>query len=311
MTDQVRDCDVLIIGGGPAGLTAGIYSSWLGLKTIILESAVVGGRAGMAPQIENFPGFENGIKGKELAEKMEHQASRLGSEIKTNEEALGMNLDREMKLVNSRKKSYQTTVIIVATGTQRRRLRVSGEIEFLGRGVSYCAVCDGLFFKNAGVAVVGNDEETALDALYLSDIAGNVAIITHGKSLGVEGTILKRLKTKPNIEIVEGKVMAIRGDKVVKAVSILEHNTQRKLEKEVDGVFITLGGVPMTETVQRAGINTDSKGCLIVDRHQKTNVEGVFAAGDCTCGGMQIVTAAGEGAVAAMRASAYIRSRKA
>ena len=209
--------------------------------------------------------------------------------------------------MTTRKQTYQAPVLIIATGTQRRKLHVTGETEFLGRGVSYCAVCDGPLFKNRAVAVVGNGEEAAIDALALADLASKVTIVSQEPDLAIEGALIDRLREKPNVEIVLGKVTQIIGEQIVEAVRIQDYKTQLETEREVRGVFVALGGVPLTAIVQNAGINTDRNGCLTVDRQQKTNVEGVFAAGDCTCGGMQVVTAAGEGAMAAMKASAYVR----
>lgn len=154
---------------------------------------------------------------------------------------------------------------------------------------------------------MGNSEEAAVDALALADLASGVTIITQDEAVNIEGTLLARLRDKPKVEIVKGQVKQILGDKVVKAVKLQAYDTKQEEERAVNGVFVSLGGVPLTAIVQNAGIATDKNGCLIVNRQQKTNVEGVFAAGDCTCGGMQVVTAAGEGAMAAMRASALVR----
>jgi thioredoxin reductase (NADPH) len=307
MSEKSKICDVLVIGAGPAGLATGIYSSWLGLATVILDASVPGSRALGAPRIENFPGFEDGIKGRELVERMKKQASKFGAEIKTNEEVVGLDLYGEIKKVATREGTYRARAVVIATGTQRRKLLVPGETGFIGRGVSYCTVCDGPLFRNAKVAVVGNSEEAVIDALFLADFASHVEIVTQKNELKLEGALNERLQEKTNVEIVDGKVVAILGDHTVKAIKIVESQTQRETEKEVKGIFISLGGVPMTEIVKNAGINADKNGCIIVDRAQRTNIEGVFAAGDCTCGGMQAVTAAGEGAMAAMKAAAYVR----
>lgn len=307
MSNKIQKCDILIIGAGPAGLTAAIYSAWLGLKTVVFETGIVGGRAWLAPKIENFPGFPDGVKGSELSDKMTQQATRFHAEIKIDEEVIGLDLKSEMKKVVSRKQTYEAQTVIIATGTQRRKLRVPGETDFLGRGVSYCAVCDGPFFRNKVVVIVGNGEEAAIDALSMADIASKIMLVTHEREVDIEGTLLHRIQNNPNIEIVKGQVTEIIGDQVVKAVKILEYDTKQTTEEPVNGVFVSLGGVPMTAIVKSAGITTDRTGCLTVDRQQRTNVEGVFAAGDCTCGGMQVVTAAGEGAMAAMRASAFFR----
>lgn len=310
MNDENSNFDTIIIGAGPAGLTAAMYSSWLGLDCVVLDAGVAGGKAYEAPRIENFPGFEEGIKGSELTERMRKQAERFGAKIMENEEVVGLNLNGEIKGVTTRKQTYLGRAVIIATGTQKRKLRVPGETEFLGRGVSYCVVCDGPLFRNAKTAVIGNSQEAAIDALFLADIAKSVAIVTHGKELKVEGALERQVRGKSNVEIVNGQVAAILGEKIVKSIRIIENDSRREIEKDVNGVFVSLGGVPMTEVVKRAGLNADKNGCLTVDRMLGTNVEGVYAAGDCTCGGMQVVTAAGEGAMAAMRASAYVRKKK-
>jgi len=309
MNDQGHNFDTIIIGAGPAGLTAAIYSSWLGLDTVVLDAGVAGGKASEAHNIENFPGFEEGIKGRELTEKMRKQAVRFGAKIIETEEVVGLDLNGAIKRATTRKRTYLSRAVIIATGTQKRKLRVPGETEFLGRGVSYCVVCDGPFFRNAGAAVIGNGQEAAIDALFLADIAKRVTIVTHSKELKVEGALDRQLRDKANVEIINGQVAAILGDKIVKSIRIIEKDSQREIEKDVNGVFISLGGVPMTEVVKRAGLKADKNGCLTVDRMLRTNVEGVYAAGDCTCGGMQVVTATGEGAMAAMKVSAYVRGK--
>ena len=309
MSENVQQHDVLIIGAGPAGLTAGIYSAWLGLKTLILETAMTGGRASIAPKIENFPGFEEQITGLELAEKMRRQAIRLGAKLQVGEEVIGLDVKSSPKRVITRQVVYEATAVIIATGTQRRKLHAPGEEEFLGKGVSYCAVCDGPFFRKANVAVIGDGEEAATDALHLSEIANTVTIVTQNPQT-LQDALDSKLQGKTNVEIISGKVNAIQGNQTLKKIKITQLDTQQETEKEVKGVFIALGGVPMTAIVRNAGIDTDRSGCITVDRQQKTNVEGVFAAGDCTCGGMQIVTAAGEGAMAAMRAASYVRQQK-
>jgi thioredoxin reductase (NADPH) len=302
-----QKADVVIIGAGPAGLSAAIYTSWLGLKTTVFESGIAGGRAYLAPKIENYPGFPEGIKGSELIEKMTAQAQRFKAQLQSDEEVVGIEIQDSHKRVISRKQTYEASAVIIATGTQRRKLRVEGETEFLGKGVSYCATCDGPFFRKKAVAVVGNSEEAAIDALALCDLTSKVTIVSQEEMLEMEGALLDRLRTKTNVDFVMGKVTQIVGDQVVNAIKIQDFQTKQEQEREVKGVFVALGGVPLTAIVQKAGIATDRTGCLTVDRHQQTNVAGVFAAGDCTCGGMQVVTAAGEGAIAGMRASAYIK----
>ncbi len=299
--------DLLIIGAGPAGLSAAIYSAWLGLKTVVLETGVSGGKAWLAPIIENFPGFENGVKGSEWTEKMRTHALRFNAEIKEDEEVIGLELKNEVKRVVSRKQTYEARALIIATGTQRRKLSVPGETDYVGRGVSYCVTCDGPFFKNKTVAVVGNGEEAAIDAVFLADIASKVVLVSQQQELNISGLLGEKMKKKSNLEIITGQVTSIIGEQIVKAIRIRDLSSNQETDKATNGVFISLGGIPMTAIVRNAGVTTDKNGCLIVNRQQKTNIEGIFAAGDCTCGGMQVVTATGEGAMAAMRASAYIK----
>ncbi len=302
--------DLIIIGGGPAGLTAGIHTSRLGLKTAIFDAGILGGRAVEASIYENFPGFPGGIVGKELIERMEKQISIFGAEVKTFEEATDLEVKGELKTVTTRKAIYRSFALIIATGTQRRKLGVAGENEFLGRGISYCRNCDGPFFKGLRVAVVGFTKEAIEDSLFMADISKRVLLITQGEKIEAAEALKKKLLEKTNIKIVNGKVIAIAGEDVVKAIKILDFASKQELLEGVDGVFISLGWAPTSEIVRKVGINIDEKGCIKVDRWQRTNIEGVFAAGDCTCGGMQVVTAIGEGAMAANTALRYIRGKK-
>ena len=310
MKRRERTHDLIIIGGGPAGLTAGIHTARLGLKTAVFEAGTLGGRAAEASMYENFPGFPEGIVGKELIERMEKQISKFGADVKVFEKAIDLEVKGALKTVTTSKATYRSFALIIATGTQRRKLGVAGENEFLGRGVSYCSVCDGPFFKGLRVAVVGLTKEAIKDSLSMADMSKEVLLITHEGKIEAAEALKKKLLEKANIKIVNGKVAAILGEKVVKAIKIVEFTSKQELREKVDGVFVSLGWVPTTEVVKRAGIDVDEGGCIKVDRWQRTNIEGVFAAGDCTCCGMQVVTAAGEGAMAATTALKYIRGKK-
>jgi thioredoxin reductase (NADPH) len=300
--------DAIIIGSGPAGLTAALYLGRAGQKSIVLEKDFVGGYTAKIAHIENYPGYET-INGMDLTQIMARQAEKFGATIVYPVEVVAMELEGEVKRVRTRDEVYEAYVVIIAIGVARKKLEVPGAREFLGKGVSYCATCDGNFFKGRKVAVVGSDDEAAEEALHLADLAEKVTMVPH-KDLDVVATVLNRLKSKPNVEIHPvAKIHAVVGDELVTGLKITHDGSEKVLPLE--GVFIALGSTPISQLILRAGGRTDDRGCLIVDKHQRMNLEGVFAAGDCTCGGMQIVAAAGEGAVAGMRAASYVRKLKA
>jgi len=301
--------DLIIIGSGPAGLSAGINAGRSDLRTLILETEGFGGKAAGASLYENYPGFPDGIMATELVERMEKQASKFGVEIKYIEEVIALDLKRELKKATTSKTVYESVALVIATGTQRRKLNVAGETGFIGKGVSYCRVCDAPFFRGLRVAVVGSSKDAIMDALFLSKIVKEVFLVTHGEEINVPKELMKKLLEKVNIRIIRGRVVTILGEHVVEAIGIKLENRQERVE-QVNGVFVSLGKTPATGIVEKAGVEVDERGCIKVDRWQRTNIEGVFAAGDCTCGGMQVVTAVGEGAMASMKALGYIRRMK-
>ena len=301
--------DLMIIGSGPAGLSVGINASRSGLKTLILETEEFGGKAAGTSLYENYPGFPEGIMATELVERMQKQASKFGAEIKYLEEVIDLDLRQELKKVTTSKTVYESIALVIATGTQRRKLNVPGETEFIGKGVSYCRVCDGPFFKGLKVAVVGSTKDAITDASLLSEMAREVFLITQGEEITVPKQLMKKLLKKANVKIIRGRVVEILGEHVTKAIKIKPENKQELLQ-QVNGVFVSLGKAPATGIVEKAGVEVDERGCVKVDRWQRTNIEGVFAAGDCTCGGMQVVTAVGEGAMASLKAFHYVTRMK-
>jgi len=299
--------DLIIIGGGPAGLTAAIYAARMGMKILVLESAAFGGRALLAPWVDNYPGFPEGLTGTNLIDRMVEQAKKFNVETMIPAEALDISSKGQAKNIMTHRGEYFTSSIILATGTYNKRLQVPGENEFLGQGVSYCAVCDGPFFKGKVTAVIGSSDEALEDAIYLSSLSKKVIIITQQEETIAPKNLLDSVAEKKNIEVYHTRVKSIQGDTLVHSISVSDFNgIERTLL--VDGVFISLGGTPLSGLAKKIGIELDEKGCIVVDRRQATNVEGIFAAGDCTCAGMQIVTACGEGARAALQAYQYVRS---
>ncbi|MCK4703273.1 FAD-dependent oxidoreductase [Candidatus Bathyarchaeota archaeon] len=297
--------DVIIVGGGPAGLTAALYTARHNLKTLVLEGRKTGGRALEAHRIDNYPGFPDGVSGQDLMEKMIQQALRFGAEIR-NETVVGLSDFGGQKMVNTRMGFYQAKSVVVATGVSRKSLSVPGENEFKGRGVSYCGVCDGPFFRDKTVAIVGSGHEAVHDIEVLSETAVKVYAIPGGKGYSEDFPELTRIRDDPKVEFIMGAdVKEIGGSDFVEYVA-LDGAGQERLS--LDGVFIILEHVPTAGILREAGVSTDGGGCIVVDGDMETNIKGVFAAGDCTCEGMQIVTAAGMGAKAALSAMKHVKS---
>ncbi len=305
MTEEVYD--VIILGGGPAGLTAGIYTARQGLTTLLLEGEKLGGRAYGAHSIENFPGFPDGILGEELMARFIHQAERFGVEFKE-EKFIDLSIVGDLKSVVTRTGLYHAKSIVIATGIQRKQLRVPGEMEFKGRGVSYCTICDGPLYANRVAAVVGSGKEAVEEACRLAEIADKVYSIPGVKGFTANFDELQELAEKGKIEVIEGvDVESINGINFVTHIT-LKSSPPRTIK--VDGVFIIMENIPTTRILKAAGIKTNESGCILVDKDQQTNIAGIFAAGDCVCGGMQVVTASGEGGRAGLSVFRYIKSLK-
>jgi len=299
--------DAIIIGSGPAGLTAALYLGRAGQKCVILEKEFPGGYTAKIAEIENYPGYE-AISGFDLTAVMQKQAETFGGTLVFPVEVMEMDLKGEIKRVKTRDEVYEAHVVVIAVGVARKKLKVPGAREFLGKGVSYCATCDGNFFKGRPVAVIGADNEAGDEALHLAELASKVTLIPHKKPEIVD-SVLSRLKAKANIEILPvSDVKQVMGDELVTGLKISTNGAEKVVPLE--GVFIALGSTPINDLIVNSGGQADDRGCLLTDRNQKMNLDGVFAAGDCTCGGMQIVTAAGEGAIAGMRSAAVIRRIK-
>jgi thioredoxin reductase (NADPH) len=303
MSEEIYD--VIIVGGGPAGLTAAIYAARHNLKTLILEGKTVGGKALEAHWIENYPGFPEGIKGYELMEKFITQTKKFGAEL-MKETVIGLADYGDVKMVSTRNGYHQGKSIIIATGVSRKQLSVPGENEYKGRGVSYCAVCDGPFFKGKDVAVIGSGYEAVHDSEMLLKTSNIVYLIPGKKGFSEDYPELNHLKKNTRLRILEGiNVEGIHGSDMVDSIEL--ENGERI---DVNGVFIILEHVSTVGILNDAGVDTDEGGCIIVDKDQMTNIPGVYAAGDCVCRGMQIVTATGGGARAALSAMKYVRTLK-
>ena len=292
--------DIVIIGGGPAGLTAGMYASSLGLKTLIIEGESPP-RITLATKINNYPGFPEGISGIELLNKIRKQAISYGVEI-IRGNVSSLSLIGPIKNVIVRNKNITCKAIILAIGIKSTELKIEGEDKFIGLGLSYCVVCDGPLFKNKRVLLIGSGEEAVEDALFLSNLASEVFFIALEKMNEEQINLLKNNR----IKILEGvKLKAIKGEKIVQKV-LLEKIDGKEELLDIDGVFIVAREIPLIKILSKAGLEIEGN-YIKVNNKQETNIEGVYAAGDCTGGGAQVVIAAGEGAKAAINAAAYIK----
>jgi thioredoxin reductase (NADPH) len=297
--------DLIIIGAGPAGLTAGIYTGREGLKSLVIEKKVKGGNANTAPVILNYPGFKS-IPGLELLKKIAEQAEKY-IEIKENEEVQKIQKVDNRFLITTNNTEYSTKSIIFCSGTTYRKLGVKGEEEFVGKGISYCSICDGMLFKGRDAIVVGGGNSAAEHALHLKDIGVNVKIIHRRDELRAQQYLQDKLKEE-GIPIMWNTVLKeIKGDLFLNSVIIQNRESGVEEELKVNGIFIAVGEVPNSQTAKDLGIEINSMNYIVTDQDQKTNIDGVYAAGDITGGVNQLVVACGEGAAAAVNAYMYVK----
>jgi len=301
----MEEYDILIIGAGPAGLTAGIYAGREGLKSLIVEKGVRGGNANTAPVILNYPGFKS-IPGLELLKKIGEQAEKY-IEIRENEELLDIRKTGHKFILTTNKSEYSTKTVIFTTGTTYRKLGIKGEKEFVGKGISYCSICDGMLFKDRDVIVVGGGNSAAEHALHLNDIGVNVKIIHRRDELRAQQYLKDKL-IEEGIPIIWNTVLTeIKGNLFLDSVVIHNNETGVDEELKVNGIFISVGEEPNSKIANSFGVKIDSNRYIITDKEQKTNMDGVYAAGDVTGGVNQLVVACGEGAAAAVNAYIYVK----
>lgn len=293
------DVDLIIIGGGPAGLTAGIYGARSGLKTVVLEKGNIGGQVAITPIVENWPGFKQ-IPGKELMDMITAQTKEY-IPILENEPVHEIKIGKNIEAFTS-KRSFIGKALILATGSTHRKLDVPGEESLYGHGVSYCATCDGYLYKNKKVFVIGGGNTALTDALYLHNLGAHVVIVHRRDTFRGEHHLQESVK-KEQIEVLwNSEVLEIGGKKKVEYVFLKNIEKENKEKKKVDGVFISIGEMPQNQLATQIGLELDAAGNVIVDRFGRTNIPRLYAAGDITGGVRQIVTAVGEGASAATAA---------
>ncbi len=292
--------DVAILGCGPAGLTASIYASRYGLNPIVLYSKF-GGMTVEAYIVENYPGFES-INGLDLIKKIFNHAKKFGGKF-IEEEIKEVKKEKGFFILRSEKNTYKAKSLIIATGTEKRKLGIKNEEKFIGKGLSYCFSCDAPFYKGKIVGVIGGSSSAAKAAIYLSDIAKKVYLIYRREKLRAEPILIEKIGKKKNIEVLYNTIV-----EKLEGKEFLEYVVTNKGKLVLDGIFVEIGGVPSNAIALQLGVKLDENGFIIVDREMRTNVEGVFAAGDITNSTLkQIITAAAQGAVAAFTAYNFLK----
>jgi len=300
--------DVLIVGGGPAGLTAGIYAGRAQLKVGMIERLMPGGQVASTDWVENYPGFQEGISGIDLMQKMEKQAKRFNLEIMsgTVEE---VDFQQNPKKVVASGTEYLAKTVIIATGTDPKLLNVSGEKEFKGRGVSYCATCDGPFFKDKDVVVVGGGSSGVQESLYLSRFVRSIQLVEFMDHLNAEKILQRRAHDDPKFSFyLNHEVLSIDGEQTVQSVTVKDRATGDEKTLKADGVFIWIGLVPNTDFVKNT-VTLNDWGYIVTNPEMETSIPGVYAAGDvCEKSVRQISTAVGDATIAAVSAIKHIES---
>jgi thioredoxin reductase (NADPH) len=291
--------DIAIIGSGPAGYSAGIYSSRYQLNTVIFGK-MMGGTASEAHKICNYPGFDD-ISGMELSNKMYEHAKNTGCNIKFESIANIEKVNNHFKLTTDLNKEYEAKTVLLAVGTERTKLSIPNEDKFLGKGLSYCATCDANFYKDKVVGVIGGSSAATMAAVMLSDLSKKVYILYRGEELRGDPTWKRQALKKENIEVLYKTVVTkLIGDDQLESLE-LNREYEGSNTLDVDGVFVEIGSEPNKNLPQKIGIKTDKNGYIEVDEAQRTNIKGIWAAGDCTTnsnGFRQVVTAVSEGAIA-------------
>ena len=302
--------DLIIVGGGPCGLSASVYAGRSNMKTLLIEEFACGGQILNTYEIKNYPGFEN-ISGPELASKMEQQANNLGVELKY-EKVLDFDFANELKVIKTAKNEYFAKTIILSLGASPKKLGLARESELTGRGVSYCAICDGGFFKGKTVAVVGGGNSAMEDAPYLTNLANKTYLINRSEKFRAMQSLvdnMQTLRTQGKIELLQNSVVTrLNGEKKLESIDVKNALTGEEQTLAVDGLFIEIGREPNT-AVLKGKIQLDEYGYIVTDENLMTNVPGVFAGGDVRKKTLrQILTAGSDGAICATSAQNFLQT---
>lgn len=301
--------DVIVIGGGPAGFTAGLYTSRAKLETLIIERAFFGGQMAITNQMENYPGFE-AISGSLLADKMLKQAEKFGAQVVL-DEVVDLELDSKIKKIVTRNNTYEAKTVILSMGASPKKLGIPGEEKLTGAGISYCATCDGAFFRDRDVAVIGGGDTAAEDALYLSRFCNKVYLIHRRDEMRATKVLADLVLENPKIiPVWDSVAVEIKGENMVESLKVKNLKTDEVASFNVSGIFIAIGYIPNSQLVQGKVELTDG-GYIKADESMQTNIPGVFVAGDVREKQLrQVVTAASDGAVAGTSAEQYLAKLK-
>lgn len=304
----MKTYDIIIVGAGPGGLTAGIYAGRQGTKTLILDKGLAGGIGREVPLMKNYPGFDT-ISGFELVEKMKLQCMKF-VELHENEIVKNIEKNEDKFLVTTHKDEYCGKTIILATGSSHKHLEIPGEEEYLGKGVSYCATCDGLFFKDKDVIMIGGGNSALQEAIFLDNVGCNVTIIHRRDRLRAQQYLQKEIKER-NINVIYNTTAEeIKGNTFINSVILKNVKTDEYHEFKTQGVFVSIGYEPHNKLAKKLNVKLNENGEILTDKHQRTNIDHIYSAGDI-CGGLrQWVVACGEGAIAATSAYEDIHQSK-
>ena len=303
---MTAEYEVIIIGGGPAGLTAGLYTSRARLNSLLIEKGLIGGQIVNAERVENYPSFPEGISGFELGELMHKQATKYG--LKTLiAEVSGIELQEEQKVVKTTEGNFITKVVIIAGGDKWQKLGTPGEEEFTGKGVSYCAICDAAFFRELPVAVIGGGDSAITEALYLAKFASKVTLIHRRDQLRATRILQEKAFAEPKIEFLWNNIVKeIEGKDTVKRLKLQQVKTGEESTLDISGVFISVGRSPNTDYLKDI-LPLDDTGHIITNSRMETQIAGIYAAGDIRHDSThQVITAAGDGATAAIYAEVFL-----
>jgi thioredoxin reductase (NADPH) len=303
--------DVIIIGGGPAGASAAIYTARADLRTLVIDKGLTAGALGVTGKISNYPGVPGTVSGADLVEIMRKQAESFGATF-LSEKVVGVDLNADPKMVMSGTNAFQTRTIILATGSMGRTNTVPGEEKLLGRGVSYCATCDGAFFRGRPVAVVGSNDEALEETLFLTKFASHITLVVPTPDIKAQHHVIEEVTAHPSIDVRTGtRFKAVEGEEQVTGIRVQPRDRKEEEVIALEGIFVFLQGArPITDYLM-GQLDTTENGCLKVDREMQTSIPGVFAVGDLICTHVkQAVIAASDGVIAAIAVDKYVHGRK-